>query len=229
MSNNLRDFEKPKGEIAEVLDCSKSEKADPYVNQIPTASLGMDFGDGLSGKVAYLVSGTDSDGTITEARARFNGGAWEIYSNGTSFQQDIVPGANSLEAYAIDNNGALSPTVTREFDSPTEAEAREKIDSLLAARGYVENFSGTPGTFYKDANFAVCSGVMNVGYLISNAIGGQKIVVEFVSSTDNLTQKLSDKQCLDSGLNPNLHMVYLPKSEIKTRFDVFADSGFQFQ
>ena len=226
LSNNFRDFEKPKGEIAEVLDCSKSEKADPYVNQIPTASLGMDFGDGLSGKVTYLVAGTDSDGTITEARARFNGGAWEIYSNGTSFQKDIAPGANSLEAYAVDDKGAQSLIVTREFVSPTEAEARERIDSELQKRGYVENFSGTPGTFYKDALFSTGYGNLTGDYLLFRSNGAAS-VIEYVSDTDNLTIKLNEKGMLDQGGNPNRYFLKLPLNEVIRRFNTWADNGFQ--
>ena len=226
LSNNFRDFEKPKGEIAEVLDCSKSEKADPYVNQIPTASLGMDFGDGLSGKVAYLVSGTDSDGTITEARARFNGGAWEIYSNGTSFQKDIAPGTNSLESYAVDDKGAQSLIVTREFVSPTEAEARERIDSELQKRGYVENFSGTPGTFYKDASWGGGFGSAVVDYLLFRGNGGGS-AIEYVSDTDNLTIKLNEKSILDQGGDPNLYLAKVPLSEVTSRFNAWADNGFQ--
>ena len=215
LSNNFRDFEKPNGEIAEVLDCSKSEKADPYVNQIPTASLGMDFGDGLSGKVAYLVSGTDSDGTITEARARFNGGAWEIYSNGTSFQKDIAPGTNSLESYAVDDKGAQSPIVTREFDSPREAEARERIDSLLIQRGYPEGPQVPAAPYFeKDSTFYVDSTPITPDYAMKDKFG---VVENFINlGYENRQDALSDMNVISQTVIPQDTYIGIPTDEVQS-------------
>ncbi|MBI4116986.1 hypothetical protein HY449_04560 [Candidatus Pacearchaeota archaeon] len=219
LSNNFRDLEKPKGKIAEVLDCEKK-------NQAPSLEIGTDFGKGLSGKVDYLVSGEDSDGTISEVRVRFNNGSWEIYSNGTSFQKDIVPGANSLEAYAVDNKGAQSPIVTRSFESPTETEARAKIEEILNLR-----LNMYQEYLIEDVYSAPQDGINTilVDYNIEtfNPPPKHDAIIGYISPTDSLNTELSNKQYLDGYSVPNLYLARLPLSEIESRLNSWIDNDWQ--
>ncbi len=212
VSNNFKDVEN-----AELITCEKK-------NQAPTLEIGVGFGDGLTGKVTYLVTGTDPDGTVSELRARYNGGAWEIYSNGTSFQKDIIPGTNSLEAYAVDDKGAQSQIVTRSFVSPTEEEARGVIDERLNT---LPN-----GGITKDSNYTAPQDGINAimaDYAVEPlpSVPSGDVIIEYVSSTDDLTQELNDKQYLDSYGVPNLYLGRLPISEIESRLNAWIDNGFK--
>ena len=229
VSNNAHEFEN-----ADVLKCEdEKKKTQPQppeqpMNQIPTASIGMDFGDGLTGKVNYLLAGTDTDGTVGDVYARknstpTNSTPWERYSNGEAIQVPIIQGDNSLEIYAVDDKGAESEHVTRSFSPPMEAEARVKIKETLDARGdkhtgYLENQTDFVAPTDPDGN--------NFHTLDFNveAMDGNERVIEYIGEGDASLSELEDRDYLNSFLIKNLYLNKLPLNEVQSRTNQFVGS-----
>ena len=202
---NSKDFysiEKPNGEIAQVLDCGE--------NQIPKVEIGRNFGDGLSGKVTYLLNAKD-DEKIQNLYFRVGNGPIDTYPNGTALQVPITAGTNHVELYAVDKKGKKSKVVSNDFYSPTEAEAWEEMEKALKLRGdtYVLNVGLTNGTdtIVGRVDCAVDDETDPNGFYVIN----------FVSHSDDKTQAEADRQTeIDYGIK-NHDFVYLPLEEIAKR------------
>ncbi|MBI2043215.1 hypothetical protein HYT25_02395 [Candidatus Pacearchaeota archaeon] len=190
------------------------------VNHAPTAFLSEpDFGDGLSGTYFVTVGGDDEDGDGIEVYARFNGEEWNFYDNGQTIERPIVEGQNTIESKVIDEFGNESEIVMKSFYSPTEEEAREKIEEILNAT--------SNGGIIEDDNFR------NTGIMVDYAIEPQPsvpsgdVIIEYIGENDNLTQEMNDKEYFDANNIPNLYMNKLPVTEIELRVNKFIQDIWQ--
>jgi hypothetical protein len=103
----------------------------------PEASIKREFSS--QGKVKYTLSGTDKDGKVTKMQARINGGAWSDYPPDGTVETGIIPGANSCENIAVDNQSLRSVPKKLEFNSPTQEEAEKAIEEALQGKDYAKN------------------------------------------------------------------------------------------
>ena len=199
---------------------------DPAIpNQIPTASIGMDFGDGLSGKVNYLLTGTDSDGAVADVYARVNNAPnnstpWERYSNGDAIQVPIILGENSIESYVVDNKGVQSPIVTRDFISPTyeNTEVRPVVDNLLIQRGYPEGPRNPAIPYFeKDSIFYVGSIPITPDYVIKDNFGVVKTFINL--GYENRQDAIDDMNIINQTSIPQDTYIGLPTDEVQTRLN----------
>jgi hypothetical protein len=205
-------------------------------NQAPTTTITRDFGDGLDGKVDYTTTTTDLDDGGYAGTLDFilNGNQHFVGSNPTGinpaivkFSVPIIAGTNDFQASSIDNLGLRNGTSDSTFYSPTEAEARAKIEEILEARlakgefqNYIKDYTGTLN----------CSEVLrniNVDYAIIGNDGKGRLI-NYISNTDNTINDLGDKSHMDScnPKKPNLYMRLLPKEEMESRTNTFFDNEF---
>ncbi len=197
--------------------CGKDKN--PPVNQAPGITITMDFKKGLSGKVDYEVCGTD-DGYVNHIETWENG----KYSKHINHERkklfcvypspSIIQGTNTFDVLASDNDGDVSEFLTSDFYSPTEAEGRIAILNAILQNEYsddgeIEENSSTTGGFFVDYSILRERHSIKAGW------------IEFVSSKENLTQKLADKQYLDDNSEPNIYLARLPLTEIEMRVDNF--------
>ena len=228
VSNNAHEFEKA-GHLICKDEKKKTQPQPPEqpTNQIPTASIGMDFGDGLTGKVNYLLAGTDTDGTVGDVYARknstpTNSTPWERYSNGEAIQVPIIQGDNSLEIYAVDDKGAESEHVTRGFYSPVDkiTEVRPVIRQVLTNKINYVQFS--EGATY-DLNET--ESVPDIDFLIEREPGKYSAVI-YASHPDDLDLKKQATNTLRENEVPTLLLVRTPNDFTENSVLYFADQNY---
>lgn len=207
---------------------------DPTSNDAPQTTIIRDFGTGLSGEVDYTFCGADPDqgDYINYINTNVNGFFWKYISPGkynpycVTASFPIVDGTNSAQATASDSNGMDDLVgATDSFYSPTEEEAREKIDELLVAEGFSYDVTcpATPHTYCNDSPFLVIGqGMINTDFLLRRG-DNSTAFIEYIGHGDDETIELSEKQKLDGGLLPNLYMNKLPLDEVTSFFDNFAN------
>lgn len=193
----------------------------PTKNKSPNTTLTFESFDN-KGNVGYYVSGTDSDGSIKHISVKRNGTLIGTYANNSSVSIPIVQGNNSLEAIACDNKNALDTTpATDSFYSPSEEQAREKIEEIL-----LQNNSA-----YDKVNRDVLlsfgeKDTCRVDYLVKRK-DGKDAVINYVGHKDDLNQGLSNNELLDSWGISNLNLVRLPESKLRTKLNDFISGGFK--
>ena len=187
-------------------------KPQPHVNQAPQITLGVSFGDGLSGEVDYTVCGDDNDGNINYLEVWTNGN----YSKQLNLSQEnpfcvypspgIIQGTNTLESIATDDDGAESSLKTENFYSPTEAEAREVIDQVLADKEYVEGFD-----FERDKTYIVNGRNIISDYFFTRT-DGTRVVVNNIGHVDDLITGQEDVVYLNNAGIPQFTRARTPLS-----------------
>ncbi len=194
----------------------------------PIADVGVNFGNGYSGKVTYLLTGSCEYGNVSRVSASLNGHDYKDFENGTSISIPIELGTNTINVVAYDEKGMASEPFVYSFESPTEAEAREVIEGVLEARNdkhtgyligetdYVAPTDPSPDNFH----------TIDYNIDIGNLADGDAII-EYVSHTDDLSQENLDRQYLNSYGVPNRYLTRLPLEEIDSRLNDWIDNNWQ--
>lgn len=198
-------------------------------NLPPTAKIERDFGDGTSGKVDYRITGEDSDGTVEKVSISANGGDFYDYMNPVDNnkivlegQENIQQGNNTLEARVFDNKGDSSSD-TSSFYSPTEAEARAKIEEILDKRS--EEYDRYVSDSYVFANCSDTTKKIYVDYeLLKN--DGKSIIINYVGYGDDLDEEQTNKNILDCVNKPNFYNARGPFENLESGLNNFLDNNF---
>jgi hypothetical protein len=106
----------------------------PSKKKAPDTEITTEFpGDG---NVKYTLKGTP-DGSIDYISASINGGASQDYPNNTTIPVLINEGINKIKGTAYDDEGGEDESpATYSFNSPTEGEASELIETTLNPSTY---------------------------------------------------------------------------------------------
>ena len=194
-------------------------------NDAPETAILRSFGDGLSGDFYLTFCGADPDqGDYINYIDTIVNGDFLKYISPDKYnpycETDSIPiqaGTNSSQAISSDNNGLEGIVATDSFVSPTEAQAREVIDQVLADKGYVEGIH-----YEKDRIMHLSEDVLvDYRFLCSDGLG-TKGIFENVSHTENLNTELYQKQVLESESYNPLYLVYLPEEELIPRIDAYT-------
>jgi hypothetical protein len=202
----------------------------PPVNQSPITTITRNFGNGLTGTVDYTITANDPDGYVGTLDFLLNGNQHFVGSNPTGinpatvkFSVPIISGTNDFQASATDNLGLWSGTSDSTFYSPTEAEARAKIEEILDARKANGEFSEY---FIDDTTLYQCGGTyktIKVDYRIVTKDNHSRII-NYISSADNPDTELENKTHLDKcNTDASLYMRLLPNSEVNSRTNNFIE------
>lgn len=185
-------------------------------NEAPDTQITKKFKDG---EVEYNLSGRD-DGSVDSISARFNSGNYQNFSNGSLVLVPIISGANTVEARAYDDEGKVDPTPAIDtFISPTEEQARTLIDNIFSGR------SGTYSSLEKDVLVSLGDSNFYVDYLIKRD-GKPDVHIDYVGYTEELEEKLSNKEQSNLYGIPNLYLIRIPESEINLKLNDFIDNDY---
>lgn len=191
----------------------------PPVNNPPQTEITPQFGN--DGKITYTFSGTDSDGSIDYISVRINGGIPQNLDNGSFELEDIIEGTNSVTATAYDNEGLADPTPAEySFVSPTESQAEEII------LGYLTENSPSYEKFEREVLLSLgAAESFYVDFLLTKR-DSTDAVVNYVGHEEDLTEESANQGLLNIFGIPNLYLVRMPETEIKSRLDIFKNNGF---
>ncbi len=212
--------------IVTSLNCGPTPKKTPVpqiINEAPDTQVTRKFNN--DGTVEYTISATD-DGFIGSISVRVNDGDWEdFYKDYISVSVPIKEGNNTVEARAYDDKGKEDPTPAMGFFvSPTEEEAKELIDNILAEKSIKETYSGLE----ENVKFTLgeTDPLFYVDYLIKRESDGKDVVINYVGYGDNLEEELNNKELLDLYGIPNRYFFRIPEIEINSEIRDFIDNGY---
>ena len=184
------------------------------------------FGNGYSGQVTWDVMAEGSKKPVEYVDVSINGKPWQRYPN-TLESNPLEIGyvakikkENAIDVYA--GNAHESDA----FVPASEVEAENLITEKLNTKSYPymvnslvtigENCSQySQDTFYVDYDIDISPAPTN------------HAIIEYVSTTDDIHEKLADKQKLDCAGIPNKYFVYLPESEVRDRTQSFINNNWQ--
>ena len=195
--------------------CGSDNPVKPKPNQPPDTEIATSF-DNL-GMVLYEVSGTDTDGSVNGISTSTNSGTIENHSNGSTITVPIKQGTNTITATSCDDDGATDPTpATASFISPTESQARAKIETILNRNsiGYTKDARISGGT----------SGDYEVDYLIITSNGDR--IINYIGYNDDCGTEIANQGTLNSMGIPTLCLARLPLSDLEIELQGFIDMHF---
>ncbi len=197
----------------------------------PAIKIARNFGNGYSGEIEYDIS-VEAKKPVDFVEVSINGGSVEKYINDSQenpYEMGYVAKIkkeNAIDVYAgnAHESDAFSAMSEKVATGTTDAEDGV-VDEPLVNNGY------NLGTNYnKNVSYFVsaeCGNINEVDYSVTdnNSPLGE-IIIEYVSDTDDLTEKLNDKTKLDCADIPNKYFVNLPKEETKSRLQGWINNNF---
>ena len=205
-----------------------------YENQAPEA-----IGEGelsfnsLTGEATYSVHFNDPDGSIADIHPALYGGGGNSYTSVSSSAGSVEVTTNPVAgeyhqicASAEDDEGAMSEEVCSEaFYVPTEAEARERVDEVLA------DLSSTHVEYWFDDILQLSDGATNTypDTLVLYSEGGsnKEAAIEYVGENDDLADKLEERDLIVNDGKGAHYMSGVPLDVLEEEVREFANGGYE--
>lgn len=173
-----------------------------------------DFGNGYSGNVQWNIM-TEGETPAEYVDVSINGGNTERYVNAAE--------ANPFELGYIAEIQEGPNTIMARYDGGT-AEEEFVPASEEEAEAVMENYFITNGIDYeKNTPFEItspegCEGIFEVDFYTESGD-----ILEYISHSENLQEKLDNKDKLDCAGEPNRTFTYLPEAELVKRVQNFLE------
>lgn len=178
------------------------------------------------GDVIYSIVGNDPDGFVSTISASENGNSFLDYSatsNRLDLAVPIVWGSNSLETYAVDNEGLEdSSNATYEFEVPQSSfNILKKIEDTFLEYINEGNLEGV----YFDEDITIDNQTFRVDYIPFNK-EGTVAIVNYTSFSDNLESEILNMDLLNETDNTNIYFFREPEFSVDEKLRKFLDSRF---